>query len=215
MWENLWPGLSTGVRLVWMRIRKPISSYVTTHTAYITYRTQIRTCRYSVKQLHIGRACNEARKEQGHDTNSQTPYRGACRSKSHPSIISKRTNVYCTTNIQFTKYRKRYRNAIFRWGDEYHFVVTRSTSKKKSRPSSLFRLAFEGCTQVTTESSRTSSPASNKGTEENADHTSDFVYSDDSEKVMISPKRHQLQQSAETSFHGVKRKSRSRTHNSL
>lgn len=73
VWKNFWPGCPTGVKIARMRVQKPIPSYVpiTTHTAYISYRNQVRTCRHCVRALHIGRSCNEARKEQGIDINSR------------------------------------------------------------------------------------------------------------------------------------------------
>lgn len=226
VWKNFWPGLSTGVRLVRMRIRKPIPSYIpmTTHTAYITYRNQIRTCRYCVRPLHIGRTCNEARKEQGQDINSRLTAAQVVQGIIPPSSSNVQTNVpQPSSNTPSTE-----KEIDVQTSDEEMNDVTntnlvtpptdrvmRSSTKAQSRPSSLSRFP-PACTQAA-KPSRTSSPPSNKATSENQDPTADFVISDDSEEALNAPKRHRSQQpteNPETPFLEIKRESRSRTHNS-
>lgn len=218
VWKNFWPGLSTGVRLARMRIRKPIPSYIpmTTHTAYITYRNQIRTCRYCGRPLHIGRSCNEARKEQGHDINSRLTAAQVVQGVIPPSapssvppsasneIVMSDSVEESNTNTSSSLHKV---HVIATLTDR----VTRSASAHQHRTTSLSRLPTEAPNP-----SRTSSLSSIKGVGENPDNPSDFGISDDSEEMQNAPKRHraQLTQEPEAAFQEVKRKSRSRLNNS-
>lgn len=220
VWKNFWPGLPTGVRLARMRIRKPIPSYVpmTTHTAFITYRNQIRTCRYCVRPLHIGRSCNEARKEQGFDINSRLTAAQVVQgvippsSANDPSPSSSSSTTENEIEMQTSdgemSNNNMQENPTTTQVTTVTDRMTRSAAKQNSRPSSLSRLALEECTQ-NPKSSRTSSLS--------IQNSSDFVISDDSEGTVNAPKRQRSQQTAESHeapFQEVKRKSRSRTHNS-
>lgn len=205
VWKNFWPGLPTGVRLVRMRIKKPIPSHIpmTTHTAFITYRNQIRTCRYCVRPLHIGRTCNEARKEQGYDVNSRLTaaqvVEGVIPSSSSSQTISpppssaapmQTSDETTVPNTLVTAITDR---------------VMATATKHLSRPSSLSKIPLGKPTEVA---------------DPNRDNTApDMEISDDDETTNTS-KRHRSEISSETveaPFQDGKRKSRSRTprtHNS-
>lgn len=219
VWKNFWPGLLTGVRLVRMRIQKPIPSYIpmTTHTAYITYRNQIRTCRYCVRPLHIGRTCNEVRKELGHDINSRLTAAQVVQGIIAPS--SSQTNIPLPSSGSPEENEMETTDGEHNPSTQKTLVteisdrIMATTSKQVSRPSSHSRELINDSTQKTG-SSRTSSPLSKNENKETTAQTTDFVISDDGDETAIAPKRHRSQQSSTTSeitFQEVKRKSRSRS----
>lgn len=220
VWKNFWPGLPTGVRLIRMRIKKPIPSYVpmATHTAFISHRNQIRTCKHCVRPLHIGRTCNEARKELGMDINSRLtaaqvvqgnippPSASSTESDPPPSSSLPSTSVKHTENENNTITNKTLVTAIT------DRIITRSASSNSLRNSQV------------AESSRTSSPANIKrlaAHETIPPNTSEHEISDDADEDMEKVAAAKRQLSSDTSdtqepvFQQVKRKSRSKSkHNS-
>lgn len=222
VWKNFWPGLPTGVRLARMRIRKPIPSYVpmTTHTAFISYRNQIRTCRYCVRPLHIGRTCNEARKELGHDINSRLTAAQVVQGIIPPSPAINATPPPPSSpdpenEMQTSDGETNSTETTIGTAAAITNRLTATTSKHSSRPSSLSRHPLEQNTQAAG-SSRSSSTLSHKGIGEKSINTSEFSISDDGEETINAPKRHRSQQSSvipEAPFQEGKRKSRSRTNN--
>ncbi|KXJ78754.1 hypothetical protein RP20_CCG003179 [Aedes albopictus] len=222
LWKDFWPGLPTGIRLVRMRIQKPIPSYISigAYTAFIAYRNQTRTCRYCVRPLHIGRTCNEVRKEMGIDINSRltaaqvvqgmlpTPASITTNDQSPSSNASNTTNpMEPTTESESSSSAM---SAI-----PGHVIV--ATEEKTKRTRSASRLPL-GNSQVAGPS-RTSSPFSAKQLSDLSSQSvaSDFVISDDGDDTTMStvpPKRHRSPKSTteiEPPFVEVKRKSRSRT----
>ncbi|EDS36982.1 conserved hypothetical protein [Culex quinquefasciatus] len=59
VWRDFFPGVPNGVRVVRMKIRKPIPSFVKIEglPAYIAHKNQIKTCRYCTQKLHAGQKC--------------------------------------------------------------------------------------------------------------------------------------------------------------
>lgn len=72
-WKEHFPGLPNCVRILRMRLRKAIPSYVAVdgEMSYVMYRNQVRTCRHCANALHIGRSCADARKEHSRDLNAR------------------------------------------------------------------------------------------------------------------------------------------------
>lgn len=223
LWKNFWPGLPTGVRLARMRIKKPIPSYIpmSTHTAYITYRNQIRTCRYCVRPLHIGRTCNEARIEQGHDINSRLtaaqvvqgiiPTLPSTSQATAPPPSSNHNNMETKMETSHNETEhSAHKTPNIETLDRQ--METDPNPNQSSRTSSLSRHPLGESIEIDG-SSRASSPSSTKG-EGDHNYVTEFLISDDGEEA---PKRHRLQQFSSTSeapFQEVKRKSRSNTKNS-
>lgn len=63
VWRDFFPGTPNGVRVVRMRINKPIPSFETIEkeTAYILYSHQTKTCRHCSRKLHTGQKCYETK----------------------------------------------------------------------------------------------------------------------------------------------------------
>lgn len=220
VWKNFWPGLPTGVRLVRIRIQKLIPSYIPihTHTAYITYRNQIRTCKYCVRPLHIGRTCNEARKEQGVDINSRLTAAQVVKGIIPPQASESKTdaqppqsstpNAMETIDNQSTITNKSLVTAI-----TDRIMSSAAVHATRSRSSSSMRPPL-GTSQAAG-SSRTSSPMSAVENQTLNANTSDFFISDDADGEIVNtaaPKRHRSPKTSETqeaAFLEVKRKSRS------
>ncbi|EDS29679.1 conserved hypothetical protein [Culex quinquefasciatus] len=59
VWRDFFPGVPNGVRVVRMKIQKPIPSFVKIEglSAYIAHKNQIKTCRYCTQKLHAGQKC--------------------------------------------------------------------------------------------------------------------------------------------------------------
>lgn len=222
VWKNFWPGLPTGVRLIRMRIKKQIPSFIpmTTHTAYISYRNQIRTCRYCVRPLHLGRTCNEARKELGIDVNSRLtaaqvvqgniPPPSSSSADALPPLPSPQTSSEMETsetdNISKPK----------TLSDAIADRLTATAAMSKTRSSSTTRL-IPGKSQ-SAGISRTNSPSGTQGVKtRSASHsnTNEFEISDDADEEMgniVTTKRHRspaASESNEIPVLEVKRKSRS------
>ncbi|KAL1397437.1 hypothetical protein pipiens_009766 [Culex pipiens pipiens] len=64
LWKEHFPGVPTGTRVVRMRIRKPIPSYVNIgdEVGYVRYRNQRPTCRHCSRYLHVGQKCSDVKK---------------------------------------------------------------------------------------------------------------------------------------------------------
>uniref|UniRef100_A0A8D8CQ39 (northern house mosquito) hypothetical protein n=1 Tax=Culex pipiens TaxID=7175 RepID=A0A8D8CQ39_CULPI len=64
LWKEHFPGVPTGTRIVRMRIRKPIPSYVNIgeEVGYVRYRNQRPTCRHCSRYLHVGQKCSDVKK---------------------------------------------------------------------------------------------------------------------------------------------------------
>lgn len=218
VWKNFWPGLPTGVRLVRMRIQKPIPSYIpmTTHTAFITYRNQVRTCKYCVRPLHIGRTCNEARKEHGIDINSRLTAAQVVQGNiPPPPSSSSQTTIEMDTSGNENNPSKT---------KDIVTAITDRIMSQMIRSSSSTRLPTGKSEAAGI--SRTNSPANYKGSAANQTaqlNATEFDISDDADEEMANiaaaaAKRHRSPNSSENQeapFQEVKRKSRSRTkHNS-
>lgn len=218
LWKDFWPGLPTGVRLVRMRIQKPIPSYISigTYTAFIAYRNQVRTCRYCVRPLHIGRTCNEVRKEMGLDINSRLTAAqvvqgmlppSSASTTNPPSSTSPNTSIAMETSNETEENTRAHNNLVAAITDR----IMATTGKPTSRPSSVTRLP-SGNSQV-------AGPSKNNACADSPSQTTDFVISDDGEEAsasIIAPKRHRSPKSVTSTdapFLEVKRKSRSRTNN--
>lgn len=67
VWKEHFPGVPTGTRIVRMRIRKSIPSYVNfeDEVGFIRYRNQQATCRHCSRNLHVGQKCSEIKKAIG------------------------------------------------------------------------------------------------------------------------------------------------------
>lgn len=59
VWRDYFPGLTNGVRIVRMNIKKPIPSYLSIegNSAFIVHKEQIKTCRHCNQSLHPGQKC--------------------------------------------------------------------------------------------------------------------------------------------------------------
>uniref|UniRef100_A0A8D8FUZ7 (northern house mosquito) hypothetical protein n=1 Tax=Culex pipiens TaxID=7175 RepID=A0A8D8FUZ7_CULPI len=59
VWRDFFPGVPNGVRVVRMKVQKPIPSFVKIEglSAYIVHKNQIKTCRYCTQKLHAGQKC--------------------------------------------------------------------------------------------------------------------------------------------------------------
>ncbi|XP_058449846.1 uncharacterized protein LOC131429624 [Malaya genurostris] len=69
-WKNFFPDILNGVRLLRMRLRRPISSYVTFGQdtripckSLVTYDNQMATCQYYQQAVHYGKPCDKPDKE--------------------------------------------------------------------------------------------------------------------------------------------------------
>lgn len=211
VWKNFWPGLPTGVRLARMRIQKPIPSYIpmTTHTAFITYRNQVRTCKHCVRPLHIGRTCNEARRELGVDINSRLTAAQVVQGNIPlPSSSFSHTTLEMETSENENN------------SSQKKTLVTAITNRIMEQ---IIRSSSSTRQPQVAGTSRTSSPA----TKEPAAHPTaqsnvpEFDISDDADEEMANTAAAKRQRSPITSgtpdapFQEVKRKSRSKTkHNS-
>lgn len=221
-WKDFWPGLPTGVRLVRMRIKKPIPSYIPIgpYTAFVVYRNQIRTCRYCVRPLHIGRTCNEVRKEMGIDISSRLTAAQVVQGMLPPPLSST-TNDQTLSSMAVTEITddtasKTSTNDLV---PGIHRIIA-AAGKSSSRPSSATRLP-SGNSQVAgpsninlpMETEPVDIPLSQ--TQESDFVISDSLSSDDSTNI-IPPKRHRSPKSVTANdipFEEVKRKSRSKTNN--
>lgn len=85
-WKEHFPGVLTGTRILRMKLRKHIPSYVEVagETSYVSYKGQIRTCKHCVRPLHIGKSCVEARKESGESVNKRLTLAEVVQSTSPP-----------------------------------------------------------------------------------------------------------------------------------
>lgn len=72
-WKEYFPGLPNCVRILRMRLRKAIPSFVAVdgEMSYVIYRNQIRTCRHCGYTLHMGQSCADARKEHSRSVNER------------------------------------------------------------------------------------------------------------------------------------------------
>lgn len=85
-WKEHFPGVLTGTRVLRMKLRKHIPSYVEVagETSYVSYKGQIRTCKHCVRPLHIGKSCVEARSESGESVNKRLTLAEVVQSTSPP-----------------------------------------------------------------------------------------------------------------------------------
>ncbi|XP_065083851.1 uncharacterized protein LOC135706214 [Ochlerotatus camptorhynchus] len=62
MWKNYFPGIYNGVRVVRMKFKQLIPSYLTIdgETTLITYRNQAKTCRFGGQKAHPRQKCNSS-----------------------------------------------------------------------------------------------------------------------------------------------------------
>ncbi|XP_065074998.1 uncharacterized protein LOC135698792 [Ochlerotatus camptorhynchus] len=62
MWKNYFPGIYNGVRVVRMKLKQLIPSYLTidSETTLITYRNQAKTCRFCGQKAHPRQKCNSS-----------------------------------------------------------------------------------------------------------------------------------------------------------
>lgn len=89
-WKEHFPGVLTGTRILRMKLRKHIPSYVEVagETSYVSYRCQIRTCKHCVRPLHIGKSCVEARSESGESVNKRLTLAEVVQTTSPPIVES-------------------------------------------------------------------------------------------------------------------------------
>lgn len=61
-WKNYFPGVFNGVRVLQMRLKQPIPSFITIgdETATVFYQNQTKTCRWCCKPVHPQQKCLEA-----------------------------------------------------------------------------------------------------------------------------------------------------------
>lgn len=87
-WKEHFPGVLTGTRIIRMKLRKHIPSYVEVagETSYVSYKGQIRTCKHCVRPLHMGKSCVEARKESGESVNKRLTLAEVVQSTSPPIV---------------------------------------------------------------------------------------------------------------------------------
>lgn len=60
-WKDFFPGVPNGVRVLRMRLTKPIPSYITVDTemTLVTYRWQVATCKHCHRNVHYTQTCAE------------------------------------------------------------------------------------------------------------------------------------------------------------
>lgn len=87
-WKEHFPGVLTGTRILRMKLRKHIPSYVEVagENSYVSYKGQIRTCKHCVRPLHIGKSCTEARSESNGGVNKRITLAEVVQSTSPPII---------------------------------------------------------------------------------------------------------------------------------
>lgn len=75
VWRSYFPGLSNGVRVLRMKLSKPIPSYITIcqETTYVSYFSQIRTCRNCGGKEHPKLRCSEAAASTANERPNKTP----------------------------------------------------------------------------------------------------------------------------------------------
>lgn len=227
VWKNFWPGLPTGVRLARMRIHKPIPSYipVASHTAFITYRNQTRTCKYCGRTLHIGRSCNEARKDLGIDINNRLTAAQVVQGNiPPPSSASPNQNAAATSSSlpNTTPEMETSENENNPSNNQTLAPVTTEhlmapPTTRMTRSSSANLLPFDNSQVAGT--SRNNSPANIQRTtlQPKPINASEFEISDDADEEMTSIAAAKRQRPSNTPdineapFEEVKRKSRSRS----
>ncbi|EDS34764.1 translation elongation factor EF-1 alpha/Tu [Culex quinquefasciatus] len=66
VWKNFFTGVPNGVRVLKMKLSKPVPSYVTIskHCSLATHPEQIATCRRCGLKRHVGKSCSEVAKKQ-------------------------------------------------------------------------------------------------------------------------------------------------------
>ncbi|KXJ81090.1 hypothetical protein RP20_CCG021701 [Aedes albopictus] len=105
-WKHYFPGVPNGIRVLQMRIKKPIPSYVTINgeVCFVEHQNQIRTCKWCSRAVHPKQKCLEvaatANKNTAIGTASsiETPFSDA----DFPPINS----IQTTNNTQATKQRR-------------------------------------------------------------------------------------------------------------
>ena len=73
-WKNFFPGVYNGVRILHMKLTKPIPSFVTIsgHMTSISYPGQQKTCRWCEKAAHPGQKCNVSENHPQQTSSPQT-----------------------------------------------------------------------------------------------------------------------------------------------
>lgn len=66
VWRDFFPGVPNGVRVLKMKLSKPVPSYITVrkYRTLATHTSQIATCRHCGLKRHASRSCSEAAKPQ-------------------------------------------------------------------------------------------------------------------------------------------------------
>lgn len=61
VWRDHFPGIPNGVRLVRMKLQKPIPSYITVENerTLVTYKGQVATCKFCQRRVHYNMKCSE------------------------------------------------------------------------------------------------------------------------------------------------------------
>lgn len=61
VWKDFFPGVPNGVRILRMRLLKPIPSYIVVDTVstLVTYRGQVATCKHCNRNVHYTQTCSE------------------------------------------------------------------------------------------------------------------------------------------------------------
>lgn len=60
-WKDFFPGVPNGIRVLRMKLRKPIPSYVTVDSemSLVTYKGQAATCKHCQRNVHYTQSCSE------------------------------------------------------------------------------------------------------------------------------------------------------------
>ncbi|XP_055529171.1 uncharacterized protein LOC129721070 [Wyeomyia smithii] len=98
-WKNFFPGVYNGVRIVRMRLTKPIPSFVTfagrtySEQSLVTYKNQRATCQWCGLEAHPGNPCNKAVQHSSSSSTANDENRSKQSSKKLPSTETTKTTT--------------------------------------------------------------------------------------------------------------------------
>ncbi|XP_055590488.1 uncharacterized protein LOC129742594 [Uranotaenia lowii] len=73
-WKDFFPGVPNGIRIVRMKLIKPIPSYITVESSMtlVTYKGQTATCKHCNRNVHYTQKCSECAKSLQEQNSAQT-----------------------------------------------------------------------------------------------------------------------------------------------
>lgn len=174
VWKDYCPGVPNGVRIVRMKLSKPIPSYVTVETemTLVTYKGQVATCKHCNRNVHYTQKCSDYAKSLQTSVNDRLTMADVVRGSGGDRVFlqpRRRERSLSTKNQHDSgKNLPQHRSNVSLAGSEISISSTEPAESMSVEPSSVITPASQGASGI--------SPAANidRATTENQESSPPF-----------------------------------------